>query len=41
MLQMNPPLINTLMIWQMHEVNWRFNWGILLHLKLICEAVQL
>lgn len=39
MLQMNPPLINTLMIWQMHEVNWRFNWDILLHLKLICETV--
>ena len=39
MLQMYPPLINTLMIWQMREVNWRFNWDILLYLKLICEAV--
>ena len=39
MLQMNPPLMNTLMIWQMREVNWRFNWDILLYLKLICEAV--
>ena len=27
------------MIWQMHEVNWRFNWDILLYLKPICEAV--
>ena len=39
MLQMNPPLINTLMIWQMREVNWRFIWDILLYLKQIGEAV--
>ena len=30
------------MIWQMYEVNWWFNWDmlLLLYLKLICEAVQ-
>ena len=27
------------MVLQMREVNWRFNWDILLYLKLICEAV--